>query len=215
MWRTRYAIYVDPTEPTRYATLAYTLLLAYVAAALGVLALLRLVRLPPRPLLALSLLVHAGDVCFAAVVTLFTEGPNSPFFVFFVFALMEAAYRWGLAATLYTAGAAVGLLVVEAMLVDQDVSTGLVEGQFELNRLVIRATYLVIVGVLVGYLGESQRELRMEQAAIAWVMAKPRVGMGVKGTVQVVLEAVLRLFGSPRALRAVSSGRATRPPHAD
>jgi hypothetical protein len=57
-----------------------------------------------------------------------------------------------------------------------------------------------MVGVLVGYLGERQRELRREQASIAWVIAKPRVNMGVKGTMQVVFESVLRLFDSQQLL---------------
>ena len=45
---------------------------------------------------AFRLLVHAGDITWPAVISLFAEGPRTPFFSFlFLFVLAAAAYRSG------------------------------------------------------------------------------------------------------------------------
>ena len=112
------AIFIDPTEPSRYARLAYGLLTGYVAYSLLILALLR----PGREFAARTILwIQGADVLWAAVICLFTEGPNSPFFLFFVFALCAAAYRWKLLETIATAAAIVLILVSEAILLSYEI----------------------------------------------------------------------------------------------
>ncbi|MCI0410981.1 MAG: hypothetical protein L0191_20865, partial [Acidobacteria bacterium] len=107
------AVYFDPTQPSRYASLAYLLFLVYVVHSA-----LIVILLPVRPKLTPAFVwgVHGVDLIWPILTALFTEGPNSPFFVFFSFVLLAAAYRWGFRETLATAVAAVVLLFIHAFL---------------------------------------------------------------------------------------------------
>jgi hypothetical protein len=132
------AIYLDPTQPTHYAAVAYGLLALYLLYSL-----LLFVVLPRKaePSARFSQMTHVADVIWPVAVTLFTAGPDSPFFVLFSFVLLAAAYRWGFHETLLTALAAVALLFVEALLVSfGSEATPLLQGEFELNRLIMRST---------------------------------------------------------------------------
>ncbi|OFV96666.1 MAG: hypothetical protein A3H28_03735 [Acidobacteria bacterium RIFCSPLOWO2_02_FULL_61_28] len=200
------AIYLDPTEPSRYARLAYASLAVYLLHSLIIVAFLR-VRRKSTP--RFSLVLHAVDIVWPAYITLFTEGSNSPFFLYFLFVLLAAAYRWGLIETLTTAATAVGLLFAEAVLVSSEPQFAgfFVEGQFELNRLIIRAAYLLVLGFLVGYLAEQEKLLRAESLMVAQVMSKAQVERGLRGTLQGVLEDFLGLFDAKQALLAFQETR--------
>ena len=155
--------------------------------------------------------MHAVDMLFPAVFTLVTEGPNSPFFLFFVFVLTAAAFRWGFIETILTAILISTMMTVEAVLLTYGrlFGTGL-EGEYEVNRLVIRLSYLLILGVLLGYLAEAEKQLRAEDVFVGRVIAKARVDVGLRGTMQAVLGESMRLFLAPRALALVrqnGSGR--------
>ena len=193
------AIYLDPTEPSRFARLAYLALVLYVAHSFFILVLLRLRQgTTPR----FPFLLHSVDVFWPAFITTFTEGPNSPFFLFFFFVLLAAAYRWGMRETLLTAGVAIALIFSQATLLSFGpwAVSHFLEGTFQLNRLIIRSTYLLIIGFLVGYLSEAAKLLRAETATITRVLSKTRVESGLRGTLQGVLDEFLRLFGSEQAL---------------
>jgi signal transduction histidine kinase len=156
------AIYLDPTEPVRYARLAYGLLLFYSLWS----ALLLLVTWRVPELARFRGYYHAVDIVWAAIVSLFTDGPNSPFFLFFVFALLAAAYRWGMRQTMLTVAAVIAILAAEAALLAFHLAPAL-EGEFEVNRFIMRATYALILAVLMGYLAEAQaRERRTTATAL-------------------------------------------------
>lgn len=202
------AIYLDPTEPTRYATIAYALLTAYALESLGVMLWLRWHESTP----ALRLASHSIDVLFAAVITLFTEGANSPLFVFFFFVLLAAAYRWGQRETLATAGAAIAVLLLEAafMVPSGAPLSGFLAEPIEANRLITRAAYLLITGVLLGYLAEEDKRRRAEMAFLARLTNRLQTSASLRGNLTAVLEEVMGLFGSSHALLAVEetgSGR--------
>src|SRR5579884_4223004 len=185
-----FVVWLDPTEPRYYATAVYGLLAAFVFEAVGVLTLVRTQRdSSPRFRLA----VHSIDVLWPALIAVFTAGPNSPFYLFYTFVLLEAAYRWGLHAALMTA-----------------ISSPF-KGAYDLNSFVMRGVYLLIMGYLLGYLGEEEKQFREETGSIAKVMTKARAEAGVRGTLQAVFEEVLALFRSRQAALAVldhNSGRA-------
>ena len=193
------AIYLDPTEPTRFAELAYTSLAIYVLYSLLVVGYLRARR---EAASRISFVLHAVDIVWPTYITLFTEGPNSPFFLYFLFVLLAAAYRWGLKETLATAATAVVLLFAEAGLLvgGLGISSLFVEGQLELNRLIIRATYLLVLGSLVGYLAEQEKQLRAEATVVARVMGKAQVEKGLRGTLQAILEEFREIFDARQVL---------------
>jgi hypothetical protein len=84
------AIRMDPRE-LGHSWAAYGLFVFYMAN--GIL-ILMLLRRRQQSTSAFRFLVHAGDIVWPAVISIFAEGPRTPFFLFFFFALAAAAYRW-------------------------------------------------------------------------------------------------------------------------
>src|SRR6266571_8214866 len=96
-----------------------------------------------------SWVVHATDILWPAVISLFTNGPNSPFFLYFIFALLAAAFRWGMREALLTAAMATGILMIEAIGLTYGPVASLIGAQFDANGLIMRAVYLAIFGFLI------------------------------------------------------------------
>jgi signal transduction histidine kinase len=154
--------------------------------------------------------IHIGDIVAATVLTLFTEGPSSPFFVLFGFTLLTAGYRWGLWETLSTGLAGVLLLGLEAILISNWLGqNGLVEGQFELNRFILRCTYLLLLAVMVGYLAEQQRRASAEATLRASAEERARVARELHdGVVQSLIGLKMQVtILRSRAARAIPRAR--------
>ena len=190
------AIWLDPTQPSRYAPLAFGLLAAY---ALHSLVTLALVRYRGTSTSSFRFTIHAIDVAWPALIGFFTQGPNSPFIVLYIFVLLAAAYRWGFRETMGTAAATIVLLFLEALLISPGLA-GVLEGRYTLNELIIRTLYLLIIGYLLGFIAEEEKFLRAETAGIARTMARVEAETGVLGTLRAVFDEVLFLFGARGAL---------------
>ncbi len=172
------AIYVDPTDPLEYSRIALWMMLVWTIYSVAVLIWLRYSKLPG---LAPAVL-HFLDIVWPAVISLFTQGPNSPFFAYTVFALAAAAFRWGLPETLATAVAGIGLLDVQAVMLTGGYPAWEVQllGEFDPNGLIIRCSYLLVLGLLIGYFGESEKERRAESIVLNRILrlVKPEQGLG-------------------------------------
>jgi signal transduction histidine kinase len=156
-------------------------------------------------------LVHASDLVWPTLISLFTNGPNSPFFLYFMFALLAAAFRWGMKEALLTAVMAVAAMTADAEILSWRWMARLFGSQFDTNGFVVRIVYMVIFAVLIGYLAESEKRRRAEAMSIAQVSAEVRVDAGLKGTLQAVLTEILTLFGARQSLLVAGdpeSGRA-------
>lgn len=191
------AVVVDPTEPVEYSRIAFWMMLAWTIYSIAIVVLLRYSRLPR----AAPLVLHCLDILWPAVISLFTQGPNSPFFAYTVFALAAAAFRWGLPETLATAVAGIGLLDVQALLLTGGHPSWELYflGQFDVNGLIIRCAYLLILGALIGYFGESEKEHRAEANVLNRIlrMMRPEQGLGV--SMHLTLNEMLRIFAAERA----------------
>jgi len=202
------AIRLDPTQPPAYASLTYLVLCLYTGIAVSALVAIRVNRRPPR---GFGLWTHAMDIVVAAVVTLTTQGPDSPFFVFLNFPLLAAAFRWGLPETVITAIVAVLVVTAEALVIGSTfpLSSGMLEGGFSVNRLIMRSTYLVIGGLLVAYLADQEKRRRIEAASIARVIGKPGAEPAIGGTANTLVASLARLFKANHALLVMrgASGR--------
>jgi len=205
------AIYMDPTQ-LGHAPVAYGLLGIYLIHGVMVITLLRRRK---QSTLAFRLLVHGADIVWPAFISVFAEGPRSPFFLFFFFVLAAAAYRWGLWETLSTAAAEVVLLWIESFVLLHLWSTqgkrlpwhalsGLQINvtEFEPKRLFMLSIYLLVMGQLLGYLAEQQRHLRAEKAVVTGMLAKVRVEAGLTGTLQRICKQILDMYGASRLLIA-------------
>lgn len=203
------AIVLDPTDPRSFAKLAYGMMALYVVHSVVVLLLLRgRYDVSSR----FSNTVQAIDLLFPAVISTFTEGPNSPFFFICFFALMAAAFRWGFRAAIRTTAIALGLLLGEFAIVQWGRSLLFVyQGELEINRFVIRAAFLVTTGILIGYAAEEERQLRSENMVIARMAARARATEGsLSATMLEFFSEALHIFNAGGAMVAVrenSTGR--------
>jgi signal transduction histidine kinase len=201
---------LDPAVSAGFATIVYALLVIYVLNSLLILVLVR-VRAESSPDFRLG--VHALDILWPAVLSVFTGGINSPFFIFNFFSLLAAAYRWGFYETLGTAAAIILLLFGKVILVGAESSTlrGLFQEVYPFSQFVARALYLLIAGYLLGFLGEEEKRLRSEVAAVARVIARVQGEVSLYSALREVMDEGLRMFGSRRILVAIQeagSGRA-------
>jgi len=148
-------VFIDPTRPTltRWFPLtggpftldpfALTVMLSHVAYSAAVYIAVRRRILAPERIVVIT---TRADVGFGAVIALVTEGANSPFYVFFAFAVLAAGFRGGLRPTLQVTFASVALYF----------SLILVTRPEGFTFYVMRPAYLAITGYLVGYLGERR-----------------------------------------------------------
>ena len=213
------AIRMDPTE-LGHSWAAYGLFVFYMANG-GLI--MMLLRRRQQSTAAFRLLVHTGDIVWPALISIFSEGPRSPFFLFFVFVLAAAAYRWGLWETLATAAAEVALLWMESFFLlhvalgpgrtlPWPAFSGLrvnVDG-FEPKRLFMQSVYLLVMGLLLGYLAERQKHLRAEKAVVTGILSRVRVEAGLTGTIQQIFNEILSMYGASRVLVASQEAHSHR-----
>ena len=211
------AIRYDPTE-LGHSWAAYGLFVFYMAN--GIL-ILMLLRRRERSTAAFRFLVHCGDVLWPAVISVFAEGPRTPFFLFFFFALAAAAYRWGLWETMGTAVAEAVLLWIESFIVlhvwpqgslPLRALTGLHINvkAFEPEPLLMLSVYLIVMGILLGYLAERQKHLRAEKAVVTGTLSRIRVEAGLTGTMNQIFGELMKMYGASRVLIASQETRAKR-----
>ena len=187
------AIFFDPTEPAHFAALTYGLLAGYAVYSVLVMAFVHhVVRLGPVGVRAL----HGLDIVWAAAITFFSHGPVSPFFLFFLFVLLAAAYRWGFRETFATA-----LLIVAIYLLETAIAVGgpwnrtwFADLAFEPTPVVTRITYLLLTGGLLAYLAEQDQQLRAEVAVVADAVSQPGVELGFSGSVVAIGRLLTRVF---------------------
>jgi signal transduction histidine kinase len=205
------AIRMDPTQLGN-SPAAYGLLGFYMGNSILVLMLLRRRKASTS---RFRVLVHAADIVWPAFISVFGDGPRSPFILFFVFVLTAAAYRWGLWETLSTAAAEVVLLWAESFLLFHvwaarggslpwHIFSGLQMNttEFEPKRLFMLSVYLLVMGLLLGYLSEQQKHLRAEKAAVTRMLAKVRVDAGLTGTLQQMCGEIVSMYRAARLLVA-------------
>ena len=213
------AIQMDPTE-LGHSWAAYGLFVFYMAN--GVL-ILMLLRRREQSTAAFRLMVHAGDILWPAVISVFSEGPRAPFFLFFVFVLAAAAYRWGLWETLATAAAEVALLWAGSFVVLHShlghggtlpwpVFAGLHVNvpEFEPNRLFMQSVYLLVMGLLLGYLAEQQKHLRAEKAVVTGTLSRIRVEAGLTRTIEQIFGEALTMYGASGVIVASQESHSKR-----
>jgi signal transduction histidine kinase len=199
------AAFLGPIRPVQNSELIAVLLVVYLIASLILWATLRW-----RPTAEPSVCIgaHAADLFCTTALTVLSRGPGSPFFLFFVFVLLAAAYRWGFRGTMLTAGTGIVLLVGEAyVLIPSSLPALLLRAaripvaeEFAANELVLRCAYLLMIGLLLGYLAEGEHALQSEATTTAQIINKAQVGGGLKATLGGMFHHVLLVFGVARGM---------------
>lgn len=192
-----FAIWLDPSEPAKYAEIAYSLLVAYVSYSIAIALVVWRSDAPPN---RQRLITHCFDLVFFSAFIYFTAGPASPFTAYFVFSLVCGTLRWQWRGTLWTALASLASFVGLSVYFME----GVADPAFQLYPLIVRGVYLSVVAVLLGYLGAHEDRSRRDMARLAaWPHAEPQ---RLEALVQSLLGHAARSVGVPRALLAWSEG---------
>src|SRR5438105_8421375 len=187
---------MDPSE-IRHSLWAYGLLFFYLAQGVGTMLLLRRRQQSTE---SFRLLVHIADIIWPAFIWLFAAGQGG-FFLFFIFVMAAAAYRWGLWETVGTALGGVLLLWMESLVISPELVSRIDAvltahhwpvlrldlAALDPKRLFMLSVYLLVMALLLGYLSEQQKQLRAEKAVVARILGRARVDAGLTGTLQVIV----------------------------
>jgi signal transduction histidine kinase len=185
------AIWLDPFQPARNTYIVYALLTGYTfyASVLTILTWRTAISLP-----RLRLTTHVLDLVFFSLLVYLTEGPTSPFFIYFVFSLACATLHWGWHGTLWTALAALTMFIGMSAYA----ATVLQDPAFKLNRVIIRTLYLVMAATLLGYVGAYRRRVDSNMFKLA---AWPRGTSGeASALVRKIVTYAADLLRAPRVL---------------
>jgi signal transduction histidine kinase len=198
---------LDPADVFPRNGWVYGLSVLYLAHSIGIFV---MVQLRTEISNRFSLLAHAADILWPAIISLFAGGLNSPFFLYFIFALLAAAFRWGMRETALTTVAVVFTMAADAIALTQTPLREMIAQPFDVTHFVMRAVYLVIFAFLIGYVSESEKRRAAEALSISQVCSRVRVETGLKGTVQNVLQEILHLFAGRELLIITREAEADR-----
>ncbi|PYV70754.1 MAG: hypothetical protein DMG97_18425 [Acidobacteria bacterium] len=203
-------IWFDPDAVSRDRTLvSYVVigLIVYLATSVW---LLLVVQLRSEVSPAFSRWAHITDILWPAGISIFAGGSNSPFFLYFIFALLAAAFRWGMRETSLTTVAVVFTMAADAVVIARTPLGTAIGQHVDVVHFVMRAAYLVIFAFLIGYVAESEKRRVSEALSISQMTAKIRVEAGLKGTMQTVFQGLLKLFGARELLVLTREAEAER-----
>jgi signal transduction histidine kinase len=191
------ALGLDPVGPAAYAPFAYAVLILFAGHSIAAVLVLRT---QPRAR-RFAWTTYTIDL-MAAALTLPMAPPNDPFFAFFLFVLASAAVRWGFRETAATIAAALLFILLHQRLVGYIPALAF-DGYDDANRLMVRAAYLVMMGVLLGYMADAGRQLRSETAAVVRVLGKVRVDLNITRALTTVANETVRIFNASHLMVVV------------
>lgn len=154
------AVLLDPPKPTIYQPLRLVMTIGYLAYAAGLTILTWTRQVTTR---GVPIVTHVIDLLIFASFLLFTNGAESPYFGYLVFATICGAIRWHGRGALMTGAAALALYVATTL------ASGYVlfASDVQFGQFLARCTQLTLVAALLGYLGFYQFELQREIASLA------------------------------------------------
>jgi signal transduction histidine kinase len=203
---------VHPLSPEPYNDLLIFLLLVYCVQSLGFLIWLLM---NPNPGAEFVRVMQLSDVFWPIALCLFADPPNSLVFVFFLFALMTTAFRFGLYETMLTSLVSALLLVGQESVVAYGPArlNHLLYTPVEWSHLVLRCGFLLMSGFLLGYLAEREKELRAEIALTNHLLSQARVGNRLSEVLAETSAELARVFRGEHVYEVVTqagSGRLYR-----
>ena len=211
---------MEPGRGHAYSRWLLWLLIVYLTHATVVMLLVRVRR---ESTFAFRLVVHAADIVWPVLISMFAPAQRGPFFLFFVFVMAEAAYRWGLWETVITAATAVGLLWIGYLAISAGLEAALRQWlaplhlpsavsfqELDPEQLIMTSVYLLVLGFLLGYMAQNQKKVRAERAVITRVLSSTRVEAGLTGTMQQILGEMMSIYGARRVLSASQESNSYR-----
>jgi signal transduction histidine kinase len=169
----------------------------------------------PRKVVTLRwrLLLHSMDVIWPCLFSLSTGSLSDPCLTLALFALLGAALRSGLHAAVTTAGVISVIVLLQAIYLPSVVTLRQAEvyGSFAPPELAIRAPYLLLVGVVAGYLLGRERRRLAESSVLERVAAQLNRERGLGNVLGIIGRELIGISLARRVLfvgEAKPSGRA-------
>jgi signal transduction histidine kinase len=106
----------------------------------------------------LAFATQLADTLWFSLILVRTQGDHSPFFLFYVFSLITASFRWGFRGTLFVNTANVGMYLVVYLMTTRS--------EFNFHAFMVRPVYLYVLACLIGYLAEHQKK---SQRRLVWL----------------------------------------------
>ena len=191
-------VIVDPRQPSFRADLGYVVLNGYVLYSIFLFVLVRGEYLRQE---WVGWYTTAIDVGWISLISVFTEGGTSPFFLLHVFVISSVSVRWGLGATMLVT-VVLTLLYPVAFLVASDMGVRHVH--------FVRPVYLLTIAYLIGYLGEHERNSKRKLGFMLDLPAAFRRGRPPGRALGRLMRRALEHFAAERGLlvlRDPESGR--------
>ena len=185
------AALIDPPQPRQNADLVIALLAGYAALAIVFASVAWWRPLSARPF---GQWAHGVDLLVFAALVYLTRGIASPFFSFYLFAMLSATLRWDWRGALGTSIAII-LLFVPTALINAD---GLDPASDDFLRFVIRIGQVVVVGGLLVYIGR-QRERYWHELLRLSQPVETRAG-SIADAIGICLDHAREFFGVPTTL---------------
>ncbi|MBV9787155.1 MAG: GAF domain-containing protein [Chloroflexi bacterium] len=171
--------YIDPPQQRDLLSYIYIVLWLYTLYSAGV----YLLVVKTSPLLGTLLpWTHWIDVGWSSTLVALTHGTSSIFFFGFFFALLVASFRWGFVSGLRVALTSAVLFTIVG------VYSFYTEPNFELNRFMIRPTYLVVLGYMISYWGELELTFKRRIALLKEVSTFSNPRFGINRTIGWLME---------------------------
>jgi signal transduction histidine kinase len=172
-------IFVDPSEPDRFVTLTYTLLVLYTVYS-GALVLLALRKSRLFPFI--QAWSHWLDMGWYTVLIALSSGTNSLFFFGFFFSILTASFGRG-----YRSGMAT---TVASAIIFSTIGLAAAPGgpDFQLNRFLLRPTYLLLFGYMIASWGGYEIRLRRRLTLLKDLSLLSNPRLGVDHTIGSILE---------------------------
>lgn len=138
-----------------------------------------------------SRLVHWMDATWYGLIVAMTGDVNSFFFLFFLFAILTASFRWGFEEGARITLFSVALFVACALRSSSD---------GDLPRLLLRTTFLLSIGYMCVFWGASKVTLNRQIALLRDVSRISNPRFGVDQTITAVLEKTCAFFGASSSI---------------
>jgi signal transduction histidine kinase len=194
---------IDPKQPSFRPDLAYVVLYGYLAYSVVVFALVRGEHLRQEWVGRYSMVL---DVGWISLITIFTEGGTSPFFLLHVFVISSVSVRWGFRATMVVTVVLALLYPIVFFLAGHVFGTDI-----GFRRVhIFRPVYLLTLAYLIGYLGEYERRSKRKLGFMLELPAAFRRGRPPGRALTRLMRRALDHFAAERGLlvlRDPESGR--------
>ena len=194
---------VDPKQPGFAPDTAFVVLWSYLLYSIVLFTLVRGEHVRQEHVGAFS---AAADIVWVSIITLFTERGASPYFMLHVFLISSVSVRWGLAATVRVTAFLAFAYPVMMWLASQYYGEDLAIHRAHL----VRPVYLLVIGYLIGYLGEHERRSKRKLGLLLDLTSVVRRTPPTGRTLTQLMRRTLAFFDAQQALlvlRDPESGR--------